>query len=124
MTDPDYIRKGTELADGFTWNDLRELGSHHSWIGIVKEKEEPANTWFHYEDPIIRNALAAQLRLQAQSNPHIVFNISVVDSASFVEMLIYNPNGDEEAQPLRFVANETEESMACIKVIVDSGELK
>lgn len=70
------------------------------------------------------DALAAQIRKQAQSNPHIVFNISVVDSASYVEMLIYNPNGDEEAKPLRFVANETEESMAFIKTVVDSTVLQ
>ena len=83
--------------------------------------EEPL--WVRSDEKFMLAALAAQLRKQAQSNPHIVFKISVIDSASYVEMLIYNPNGDEEAQPLRFVSHETDEAIAFIKAIVDSKVL-
>lgn len=115
MGDRDYIRKGVELADGWSFDaagniNVRDLGGYWWRNGNLGQ-------------PML-NALAAQLRLQAQSDPHIVFNISVVDSASYVEMHVYNPNGDEEAQPLRFIAHETDESMAFFKVIIDSKILE
>lgn len=116
MNDQDYIRAGVELADGW------ELG------GQKREVMPPDfNGVFSYVDDlgqVLTDALAAQLRKQAQSDPHIVFKISVADSASYVEMIIYNPNGDEESEPLRFVANETDEAMAFIKLIVDSKVLE
>ncbi len=114
MFDIETVKAGVELADG--WDIYTSIG------GL--EGLRCGSVYGAMDHPAMHDALAAQLRKQAQSNPHIVFNISVVDSASFVEMLIYNPNGDDEAQPLRFVANEMEESMACIKVIVDSKVLK
>lgn len=117
MDDQDYIRKAVELADGWELTPLEviilpPINRCRRYTGIE-----------HPEQPVL-GALAAQLRGQAQANPHIVFKISVVDSASFVEMLIYNPNGDEEADPLRFVANETDEAMAFFKVIVESTVLQ
>ena len=116
MNDQDYIRKAVELAD--RW---RIDGFGLTIQGQTALESDGRYTLMHLEQcEYLLDALAAQLREQAQSNPHIVFKISVVDSASFVEMLIYNPNGDEEAKPLRFVANETEEAMAFIKTIVDS----
>ncbi len=115
MDNRDIIRKAVELADGWSFNmtgdiNVRNLGGYWWRNGNL-------------EQPLL-NALAAQLREQAQSNPYITFNISVIDSACYVEMFIYNPNGDEEAQPLRFVAHEVDESMAFFKVIVDSQVLK
>jgi len=115
----DYIRKAVELADYFDHDedcdcfDLFVDGSIEYSSGSAK----------HEVPQFFLDALAAQLRKQAQSDPHIVFNISVVDSASFVEMIIYNPNGNEEAKPLRFVANETDEAMAFLKTIVNSDVL-
>ena len=107
MDTSDYIRKAVELADAnFPWDHYRTRTDDYELTQVELD------------------ALAAQLRRQVQFGPHIVFNISVVDSASYVEMLIYNPDGDEEAEPLRFVANEIEESMAFAKVIVDSGVLE
>jgi len=119
VNNQDYIRKAIVLVG---WQTTR-LGNQRVKVfvpwgeGIVKD--------IGYIDyPHVKDALAARLREQAQSNPHIVFHINVIDSASYVEMLIYNPNGDEEAKPLRFVGHETEESMAFIKVIMDSQILE
>jgi len=80
-------------------------------------------TGFKEPEQVFVDALAAQLRKQAQANPHITFKITVVDSASYVTMYIYNPGGDEEAEPGLFNANETDEAMAFFKVIIDSGVL-
>lgn len=118
MNNQDYRRMAVDLADGWEW----ESKSAEPMI------KSPMRGWQWYSDIKRRrgyfDALAAQLREQAQSNPHIFFGIKVVDSASYVEMAIYNPNGDEEVQPLLFVANETEEALAFFKVIVDSGVLQ
>jgi hypothetical protein len=108
MNDQNYIRKAIVLAeDVWPWD---------YW----KTTNEKLTNLRQFD----LNALAAQLRMQVQSDPHTVFKISVVDSASYVEMIIYNPNGDEESEPLWFVANETEEAIAFFKVIVDSKVLE
>lgn len=112
MNNQDYIRKAVELADGWELIGTSVICS-------------PAMTYVDgFTIPECLDALAAQLRKQAQADPHITFVVSVVDSASFIEMLIFNPNGDEEAEPLSFVANETDEAMAFIKVTVDSKVLE
>lgn len=116
MNNQNYIRKAIVLSDG--WRIIRaskEVYVQSPFTGLSKIEQ------LHQGE---KDALAAQLRKQAQSDPHIVFKISVVDSASYVEMIIYNPNGDEEAKPLRFVANETDEAIAFINVIVDSKVLE
>ena len=121
MADQDTLRAGIELADGFSVAGVAGLFLHMD----VKDEEFPYHIHTSLDSPakFFIDALAAQLRKQAQSDPHIAFNISVVDSAAYVEMLIYCPNGDEEAQPLRFVGHELEESIAFIKAIVDSKVL-
>lgn len=117
MNDQDYIRKAVELADNFN------LGNCDTWW--IREPTH-ASVYVYCKWPThwFLAALAAQLRLQAQADPHIVFEIAVVDFGSYVTMIIYNPDGDEEVTPLRFVANETREAMAFIKAIVDSKVLE
>ena len=53
------IRKATDLADGFTWDELSELG--HYWIGVIQANGDGDKTWFHYEDPVVVDAVVAQL---------------------------------------------------------------
>ena len=117
MDDNDYIRAAVELADGFGLKDRQYFFCDLFSVTLL------ATLQSHPIQPFL-DALAAQLRKQAQFDPHITFHISVNDSASYVEMLVWNPNGDEEAQPLQFVAQETDEAIAFIKVIVDSKVLK
>ncbi len=120
MTVSDYIRRAVELA---RWQTIR-LGNQRVCVFIPTDDSKTVHQIGYLDQQYVFDVLAAHLRKQAQSDPHIVFKISVVDSASYVEMIIYNPNGDEEADPLLFVANETDEAMAFLKVIVDSEVLR
>jgi hypothetical protein len=127
MNTQNYIRKNdihvyadaVELADGWAIADgkgLATAGTIHCPLGTVFGIASLTDAH--------KDALAAQLRKQTQANPHIAFEIVVIDSAAYVTMIIYNPNDDEEATPLRFVAHELEEATAFIRAIIDSGVLK
>ena len=53
--------------------------------------------------------------------PHPI-NISSVDNAVWVEITIYSPNGDEEADPIRIVAHQENQPRAIIEACVDALE--
>lgn len=121
LNDKDYIRKAVKLAG---WQTTK-LGNQRVAVFIPTPDNVTHVLRIGYlDEQHVQDALAAQLRKQAQADPHITFKIIVIDSASYVTMTIYNPDGDEEAIPLKFVAHETEEAIAFIKVIVDSRILK
>jgi len=111
MIGTEYIRAAVELADGWTISGSVAFPPSSVEIGMSLHN---TSTW-------ILDALAAQLRRQCGVD--ITFRISVVDSASYVTMKIFNPGGDEEAEPLTFLGHETDEALAFIKAIVDSKVL-
>ena len=119
--DSEYIRKAVEVAEGWKLHGRQETGHGYRLPDRIETMEGYGGSVDSRGEII--DALAAQLRLQAQWDPHITFKISVIDSMSYVEMMIYNPHGDEEAEPLRFVGHEENEAMAFIKPIIDSDVL-
>lgn len=81
-------------------------------IPNTAEAEESAHDFVR--DPRVAIAMTEKLYHSMS------ISIKTIDSAAFVEVIEYGPNGDEEAKPIRTVAHEQDTSYAINKACVEA----
>lgn len=108
----DYIRKGVELADG--WSCVMYKAGHTVYIGLI---ETAIGSKYHPEDQEMLDALAAQLVRQVDALRGMTFETY----QTFSKLTLI----DAQAMPKdEFYGGEFDRTMNTIKAIIDSKVLE